>query len=390
MTLAIDGGSPVRETPWPSWPPPADDAQRTLLASVVDSGQWGSTAGPLCDDLARTFAERHDARHGVVLANGTLALFVALRAAGVRPGDEVIVPAYTFVSCATAVLLLGAVPVIADVDRDHLHLTAATVEAARSDRTRAVMPVHLAGSPAPMTELLALAAAHDVVVVEDCAQAHGATYRGRPVGAIGTTGTFSFQSSKAITAGEGGLILTDDDDVARRAWSACNVGRSRGGEWYHHAEVGWNLRMTELQAALLIPWLDRLDAEIATREAFATGLGERLAAAGLPVTLVPDPEGATRNSRHLVMLRFADAGLDRDWIIAAMAAEGVPVDAGYPPLGSTPALAGQVRTAPTPGAEHAAASVMWMRQAQLMSPPEHADDVVAALAKVLGDRRARP
>lgn len=390
MTLAIDGSSPVRETPWPSWPPPADDAQRSLLASVVDSGQWGSTAGPLCDDLARSFAERHAARHGVVLANGTLALFVALRAAGIQPGDEVIVPAYTFVACATAVLLVGAVPVIADVDSGHLHLSAATAEAARSERTRAVMPVHLAGSPAPMTELLAFAAAHDLVVVEDCAQAHGATYRGRPVGAHGAAGTFSFQSSKAMTAGEGGLILTDDDDVARRAWSACNVGRSRGGEWYHHAEVGWNLRMTELQAALLIPWLDRLDAEITTREAFATSLDERLVAAGLPVTLVPDPEGTTRNSRHLLMLRFADTGLDRDWILDAMAAEGVPVDAGYPPLSSTPALAGQVRTAPTPGAEHAAASVMWLRQPQLMSPPERADDVVAALARVLGDRRARP
>ncbi|TDC50179.1 DegT/DnrJ/EryC1/StrS family aminotransferase [Jiangella ureilytica] len=388
-TLAIDGGEPVRRAPWPSWPPPTSDAQRTLLAEVVDSGRWGATSGPLCERLAAEFAERHGARHGIVLTNGTLALFVALRAAGVRPGDEVVVPAYTFVACATAVLLLGAVPVVADVDAVHLHLTADTVRPALTARTRAVMPVHLAGSPAPLTDLLALAAEHGLAVVEDSAQAHGASYRGRPVGAHGTAGTFSFQSSKAMTAGEGGLIVTDDDDLAACAWSACNVGRVRDGAWYHHADVGWNLRMTELQAALLLPWLDRLDDEVAARDAFARRVADGLAATDRPVEVVPQPPGTTADSRHLLMLR-ATTPVDRDWVSRALAAEGVPVDDGYPPLGGLEPLRARARALPAPGAEAAAASVFWLRQPQLMAGPDGADDVVAAARRVFGDDRAVP
>ncbi|TDE08570.1 DegT/DnrJ/EryC1/StrS family aminotransferase [Jiangella asiatica] len=387
--LAIDGGEPIRRDPWPAWPPPASPEQRELLIQVVDSGRWGATSGPLCDRLAGRFAERHDARHGVVLTNGTLALFVALRAAGVGPGDEVVIPAYTFVACATAVLLAGAVPVVADVDADHLHLSASTVRPAITDRTRAVMVVHLAGSPAPMDELVVLAGERDLAVIEDSAQAHGAAYRGRPVGALGTAATFSFQSSKAMTAGEGGLIVTDDDELAARAWSACNVGRVRGGAWYHHADVGWNLRMTELQAALLLPWLDRLDDEVATREAFAGEVGRNLDAWGGPVRTVPDPPGTTVNSRHLLMLR-ADSGtdMDRSWILAAMEAEGVPLDAGYPPLGGLPALDGRVRALAAPAARAAARDVFWVRQPHLMAGPEGAADLVAALRRVLGDRRS--
>lgn len=388
-TLAIDGGTPTRSAPWPSWPPPASDEQRALLATVVDSGDWGATSGPLCEQLAAEFARRQDARHGIVLTNGTLALFVALRAAGVRPGDEVIVPAYTFVACATSVLLLGAVPVVADVDPVHLHLTADTVRPALTPRTRAVMPVHLAGSPAPLDGLLALAAEHDLAVVEDSAQAHGASYRDRPVGAHGTAGTFSFQSSKAMTAGEGGLIVTDDDELAVRAWSACNVGRVRGGAWYHHAGIGWNLRMTELQAALLLPWLDRLDAEVAARDAFARRVIDGLAAAGRPVEVVPQPPGTTADSRHLLMLRAAP-GVDRSWVARALAAEGVPVDDGYPPLGGLQPLRGHVRALPAPGADAAAATVFWLRQPQLTAGPDGADDVVAAAARVFGDHRAFP
>ncbi|PZF82930.1 DegT/DnrJ/EryC1/StrS family aminotransferase [Jiangella anatolica] len=388
-TLAIDGGAPARSAPWPAWPPPASDAQRALLAQVVDSGDWGATSGPLCERLATAFAARHDAKHGIVLTNGTLALFVALRAAGVRPGDEVVVPAYTFVACATAVLLLGAVPVVADVDPVHLHLTADTVRPALSSRTRAVMPVHLAGSPAPLDELLALAAEHGLAVVEDSAQAHGAAYRGRPVGAHGTAGTFSFQSSKAMTAGEGGLVVTDDDELAARVWSACNVGRVRDGAWYHHAGVGWNLRMTELQAALLLPWLDRLDEEVAARDAFARRVEAALAADGGPLSVVPQPAGTTADSRHLLLLRAAP-GVDRGWAGKALAAEGVPVDDGYPPLGGLAALEGQVRSLPAPGAEGAAATVFWLRQPQLMAGPDGADDVVTAVRRVFGDRRAFP
>ncbi|MCT2583096.1 DegT/DnrJ/EryC1/StrS family aminotransferase [Actinophytocola gossypii] len=383
--LAIDGGAPVRNRDWPRWPPAADDAQHALLREVVDGGDWGSTSGRRCDEFTSAFAARHGCAHGVAVANGTLALFAALHAVGVRPGDEVVVPGYTFVACASSVLLLGATPVIADVDPDHLHLTAATVEPALTARTRAVMAVHLAGSPAPMDELAALARRKGLAVVEDAAQAHGAGYRGRPVGCLGDVATFSFQSSKAMTAGEGGIVTTADGAVADAAWSVCNLGRVRGGAWYHHAELGWNLRMTELQAALLLPWLDRLDAEIDRREDFARRLSDSLA--GLPVRVVADPAGTDRDTRHLLMLRL-DEDVHKPWVVRAMAAEGVPVDAGYPGLGRLTPVAERAVVLPTPAVDRAGASVVWLRQNVLMAGPDGVRDVLAALERVLTDPRA--
>jgi dTDP-4-amino-4,6-dideoxygalactose transaminase len=384
--LALDGGTPVRERPWPAWPPPLDERQRRLLLEVAESGHWGATQGPYCEEFAARFASRCAAGHAVPLGNGTLALFVALKAAGVAPGDEVIVPAYTFVACATSVVLAGAVPVVVDVDPVHLHLDAAAVGAALGPRTTAVMPVHLAGSPVDLDPLLDLARRHHLAVVEDCAQAHGASYRGRPVGGLGDAGTFSFQSSKAMTAGEGGLVTCQSPELYERIWSLCNVGRRRGGGWYEHPELGWNLRLTELQAALLLPWLDRLDAEIDRREAFAAALTARLAESGLPVSVVPSPPGTTRDSRHLLMLRFAEP-LDAErgeFVIAAAAAEGLPMSRGYPPLGSLPGVSnGPVRAADCPSAEAAHRQVFWLAQPILMADAAEARDVVAVLAKVV-------
>ncbi|MEV0199688.1 DegT/DnrJ/EryC1/StrS family aminotransferase [Nonomuraea sp. NPDC050691] len=389
MTLALYGGTPVRTAPWPSWPPPLDDAQRELAGKVLESGRWGATqGGGVTDDLAAAFAARSATPYGVAVGNATLGLFAALRGLGVGPGDEVIVPAYTFVASATAVLLAGAVPVIADVDPAHLHLSPDAVRAALTGRTAAVMPVHLAGSPADMDPLNALAGRHGLAVVEDAAQAHGAEYRGRPVGGLGHAGVYSFQASKAMTAGEGGLIVCRDEAAYEAIWSVCNLGRRLGGQWYGHASVGWNLRLTDLQAALLLPWLDRLDDEIARRDAFCASLERELdrlpeAAGGRPVTVVPQPPGTTRDSRHLLMLRV-DAPVDRDFLLAAMAAEGAPLDAGYPPLGTMDALTGAgARAEPCPAAASAARNVVWVRQAMLMDDPARAADIAEALAKVL-------
>ncbi|PZG02900.1 DegT/DnrJ/EryC1/StrS family aminotransferase [Nonomuraea aridisoli] len=430
MTLAIHGGTPVRTAPWPSWPPPLDDAQRERVTAVLDSGLWGATqGGTACAELADSFARRSGVPYGVTVGNATLGLFAALRGLGVGRGDEVIVPAYTFVASATAVLLTGATPVITDVDPADLHLSAEAAEAAVTGRTAAIMPVHLAGSPADMDALNALAARHGLAVVEDAAQAHGATYRDRPVGGLGDAGVYSFQASKAMTAGEGGLVVCRDEEVHEAVWSVCNLGRRRGGEWYGHPGLGWNLRLTEIQAALLLPWLDRLDAEIDRRNAFCaaverelttipwpgtppsasrtsdretglvtetppedrreTGRGvttvppEAGSAAGGPVTVVPQPEGTTRDSRHLLMLRV-HAPFDRSFVLAAMAAEGVPLDGGYPPLGGMAALVeAGARVEPCPAAEAAARDVLWVRQSMLMDDPSNAAHIAEALTKVL-------
>ncbi|MFC4113663.1 DegT/DnrJ/EryC1/StrS family aminotransferase [Nonomuraea zeae] len=382
MTLAIHGGTPVRTAPWPAWPPPLDPAQRELVDKVLESGLWGATqGGSVVADLVDAFARRSGVRHGVAVGNATLGLFAALRGLGVGRGDEVIIPAYTFVASATSVLLAGATPVIADVDPTDLHMSPDAVRAALSGRTAAIMPVHLAGSAADMDPLNDLAAAHGLAVVEDAAQAHGATYRDRPVGGLGDAGVYSFQASKAMTAGEGGLIVCRDESVYERVWSTCNLGRRLGGQWYGHPSVGWNLRLTEIQAALLLPWLDRLDEEIDRRNAFCAAFERELAT--IPqVSVVPQPEGTTRDSRHLLMLRV-DPAVDRDFLLTAMAAEGVPLDAGYPPLGTMTALTAEgARTEPCPATEEAARTVVWVRQSMLMDPAG-AGDLAEALAKVL-------
>ncbi|MFI6496354.1 DegT/DnrJ/EryC1/StrS family aminotransferase [Nonomuraea typhae] len=391
MTLALHGGTPVRATPWPAWPPPLDDAQRKLVMAVLDSGLWGATqGGSAVADLTAAFARRSGAGYGVAVGNATLGLFAALRGLGVEAGDEVIVPAYTFVASATAVLLAGAVPVIADVDPGDLHLLAGAVEAAITGRTAAIMPVHLAGSPADMDALNAVAARHGLKVVEDAAQAHGAAYKGRPVGGLGDAGVYSFQASKAMTAGEGGLIVCREEADHEAIWSVCNLGRKLGGQWYGHPAVGWNLRLTEIQAALLLPWLERLEEEIARREAFAAEAERGLAAIpGRPVSVVPQPPGTTRDSRHLLMLRV-HVPFDREFFLAAMAAEGVPLDGGYPPLGTVSALTeAGARAGHCPAAEAASREVVWMRQSMLMDDSAHAADLVEALAKVLPSGTAR-
>ncbi|MGP3960366.1 DegT/DnrJ/EryC1/StrS family aminotransferase [Nonomuraea sp. 3N208] len=385
MSLALNGGTPVRTAPWPSWPPPLDEAQRELVTAVLESGRWGATqGGSACADLTAAFARRSGVEYGVAVGNATLGLFAALRGLGVGPGDEVIVPAYTFVASATAVLLAGATPVIADVDPIDLHLSTPAAEAAVTPRTAAIMPVHLAGSPADMDAINAVAARHGLAVVEDAAQAHGATYRGRPVGGLGDAGVYSFQASKAMTAGEGGLIVCRDKAVHEAVWSACNVGRTLDGSWYGHPSVGWNLRLTEIQAALLLPWLDRLDEEIDRRNTFAAAVERELAAIPMPVvTVVPQPPGTTRDSRHLLMLRL-HVPFDRSFLLAAMAAEGVPLDGGYPPLGTMPALTeAGARAEPCPAAEAASREVLWVRQQMLMDDPAGATHIAQALAKVL-------
>lgn len=387
MTLALHGGAPVRTAPWPTWPPPLDAAQRAKVTEVLESGLWGATqGGTAVADLVAAMAARCAVPHGVAVGNATLGLFAALRGLGVGAGDEVVVPAYTFVASATAVLLAGAVPVIVDVDADHLHLSPDAVEAAVTPRTAAIMAVHLAGSPADMDALTEVASRHGLSVVEDAAQAHGAAYRGRPVGGLGAAGVFSFQASKAMTAGEGGLIVCRDEAVHQAIWSVCNLGRRQGGEWYGHPSLGWNLRLTEIQAALLLPWLDRLDGEVDQRNVFCAAVERELAGTDLPVHLAPQPLGTTRDTRHLLMLRVPET-VDRPFLLAAMAAEGVSLDAGYPPLGTMSALTDAgARAEPAPAAEAAARSVVWVRQPMLMDGPAGAADIVAALAKVLAAR----
>jgi len=328
-SLALFGGTPIRTRPFPAWPVFGAEEEHRLLR-VLRSGHWGRLDGSEVSEFEARFAAMHGCRHAIAVVNGTVALRIALLAAGIRAEDEVIVPPYTFVATATAVLEANAIPIFADIDRQTFNLDPAAVKAAITPRTRAIVAVHFAGQPADMDAIMALAADRGILVLEDAAHAHGAAYRGRPAGSLGHIAAFSFQSSKNLTAGEGGIITTSDDALAAACRSIHNCGREPDGIWYEHHVVSGNYRLGEFQGAVLNGQLDRLAGQTETRDRNGRCLAARLAAIpGLHPQRRP-PE-CTRHSHHLFMLRIdpAEFGAPRTPVIAALSAEGIPCSAGY-------------------------------------------------------------
>lgn len=342
--LAIAGGVPVRQKPFPSWPVWDQTEERALLG-VLHSGKWwrfSYAAGldlrePTSGDrsqvveLQEKFAAFQHARYGVACANGTAAIEIVLKALGIGPGDEVIVPAYTFAATATAVLQVNAIPIFVDIDPDTYNIDPKCVERTITPRTRAIIPVHFSGQSADMDALLAIARKHGLVVVEDAAHAHGSEWKGTRLGALGDGGTFSFQASKNMTAGEGGMIVTNRQEVAELCESYLWAGRAPGRPWYEHHRLGWNYRLTEFQAAILLQQLERVGVQNGTRAQNARYLsGEISRINGLKPMRV-DPR-VTSHSYHIYMLRYSQEdfqGLPRAAFVQALNAEGIPCMAGY-------------------------------------------------------------
>jgi dTDP-4-amino-4,6-dideoxygalactose transaminase len=399
--LAIDGGAPVRDRkvrPWPSWPI-YDETEEQALLQVLRSGAWWSVPGGEGKAFEREFASFHDAEFGVACANGTVALEVALRALGIGCGDEVIVPAYTFVATASAVLGVSAVPVFVDIDPDTLNMDPALVEAAVTERTAAVIPVHIAGRPADMDAIPAIAEKHRLAVIEDAAQAHSAAWRGTKVGALGDIGTFSFQASKNLNAGEGGIVLSNREEVADAAWSVVNIGRVRNGAWYDHQVYGSNFRLTEFQSALLRTQLCRLPEQTTRRTAAAQALRGYLA--GIDGIRLPseDPR-ITCHAYHLFTFRYDPTcfgGRPVTEFLTALAAEGIPCSDGYIPLyreglfvrhaaGQDKGChAGRQIDYPNqylPVCEQVCADCVWLEQSLLLSDPAELADIATAIKRI--------
>jgi dTDP-4-amino-4,6-dideoxygalactose transaminase len=328
-TLALHGGKKVRTQPFASWPVFGDtDEQR--LVRALRSGKWGKLNGEEVAEFERRFAAMHDCKHAIGVVNGTVSLRIALMAAGIKAEEEVIVPPYTFLATATAVVEANAVPVFADIDLETYNLDPIAVEAAITAKTRAIIPVHMAGQPADMDAIMAIAKKHGLVVIEDAAHAHGALYKGRGAGSIGHMGSFSFQSSKNLTSGEGGIITTNDDKLAEACRSIHNCGRIAGGLWYEHHVISANYRLGEFQGAILNSQLDRLEEQTKTRDRNGQYLAAKLSK--IP-GIHPQRRTAetTRHSYHLFLFRI-DAkalGAPRAAVLKALAAEGIPVSGGY-------------------------------------------------------------
>lgn len=384
--LAIQGGSPVRDRPYPPWPQAGPEELEELRA-VLDSGLWSSTHGNAVKRFERRFAEYHGAAEGVCVSSGEAALRLALEALELAAGGEVIIPAYTFVASATAVLQAGGRPVFADVEPDTYCLDVVAASEMVGPDTAAVMPVHMGGLPADMQGVRSLANEHGLLVVEDAAQAWGATFDGRPVGALGDAGAFSFQASKNITAGEGGIIVTDDAAVAATCRSLVDCGRVATGQRYQHVRQGGNYRMTEFQGAVLNAQLGRYPEQLRHRDANARELRTELEA--IPGVAVQAIAAGRTHAWHLIVVRVDTeqfAGAAKQQIVEALVAEGVPATAGYlaTPY-EQPAFQtdDRVRHGSCPVAERACNSgAVWFRQTALLGEVDDALDVARALAKV--------
>jgi len=322
--------TPTCNATWPSWPQ-HDAAEEAALLNVLKSGKWWF--GEQVERFEQQYAAFQGAQYAVSCTNGTSAIEMALRALGVVEGDEVIVPCYSFIATASAVVTVGAIPVFADILPDTLCIDPADVESKVTDRTKAIVPVHVAGLFANMQRINDVAEQHDLVVMEDAAHAWGSQLEGRGAGTLGRAGTFSFQETKNITAGEGGIMVTNDSEIADLCRSFTHCGRGPDSAWYDHAFLGSNLRITEFQAAILIVQLQRLEQQIATREANAKIISDVLS--DVPgLTLPAAAPQMTRRSYHMYILRLPEQLVSvRERIIEASNQAGVPVSAGwYRPL----------------------------------------------------------
>ena len=325
--LAINGGPRACDRQWIEWPI-HDHREREALLEVLDSGRWFYSEK--VSQFEDAYAKFQGANFGVTATSGTTALEIGLLGVGVGPGDEVIIPPYTFIATASSVMKVNAVPVFADIQPRTACLDPDDVERKITDRTKAIMPVHLAGCMADMDHLREIAEKHNLAIVEDACHAWGSQWRGKGAGAVGDCGAFSFQVSKNITAGEGGIIVTDSEELADVCRSYSNCGRSKGGPWYSHVRVGSNLRMTEFQAALLLAQLTRLEDHTLRRMANADILTAGLRDLPGIIVFENDPR-MTRRSYHMYVFRVDSGvlGVSREQFATAIAAEGVPAGAGY-------------------------------------------------------------
>ena len=397
--LALLGGQKAKTKAFPPWPV-YDEGERRAVIDVLESRIWWRTPGTKTLEFEGAFAAFHGAKHAVAVTNGTAALEVLMAALGVGPGDEVIVPDFTFVATASAVLFAGALPVMVDVLPETCCIDPNLVEAAITRRTRAIIAVHMGGHPADLDRLGKIARAHSIALIEDSSHAHGSEWRGERIGTFGSAGTFSFQASKLMTAGEGGIIITNDDEVERLARSVHDCGRMPGEWFYSHYLYGSNYRLSEWQGAVLKVQLTRLNSQTTHRHKNARLLDRLLRDIDGITPQHLDPR-CTRNGQYAYLFhvdRAAFANIDTERFIAAMNAEGIPNQASYPPLhnlhlfksgeyrkrlcGSQAQESHAFLQEDFPQTQRAAWQMVWIPQTALLGDEEDMHEIARALAKI--------
>lgn len=392
--LAINGGAKACNVKWPAWPM-WDERERNGLLDTLESGEWwyGERVKKFEDD----FAAFQDARFGVTASSGTTALETMLQALDIGPGDEVIVPPYTFVATATAVLRVGAIPVFADIEADTWCLDPNDVLRKITPRTKAIMPVHFGGRIVDMDLYNKIGLQHNVLILEDACHSWGGKWQNKGTGALGRCGAFSFQVSKNIASAEGGIILTDDEALAGQCRSITNCGRIAGGAWYEHANIGSNLRLTEFQAALLLAQLSRLEEHTLRRQRNGAYLTAHLRDLSGICVVREDPR-ITRRAYHLYTLRVdpQTLGITRDQFVKALNAEGVPASEGYTrplykmavfqnlkQMRTNPGIALDYTQVSCPITERACDETVWLSHTLLLADEAAMRDIVNAIEKIV-------
>ena len=402
---AILGGKPVRRGGFPGWPA-IDPGAEKALSEVLQSGRWYRGGGTKVAQFEKAFADLMGAPFCVATASGTAALYASLSALEAGPGTEVILPPYTFQATLTVILWQYALPVFVDTDPETFQMDPRKIEAAITDRTAAILPVHIGGGVADMESILAVAEKRKIPVVEDACQAHLAEFRGRKVGTWGTAGCFSFQVSKHLCAGEGGAILTRDEDMAARCYAFHDCYRRRpGGPAPDPARIGGrggNLRMTEFQGALLLAQMNLIEEKARTREQnadYLTGLLREIPG----IRPAGRYTGTTRVGYHMYMLRYQKehfAGLSRAKFLNALRAEGIPAGGGYSPLNKEPFLRAALESKAyrriypkellegweernqCPVNDQLCQEAVWFHQNMLLGPRSDMDQIAEAIRKI--------
>ena len=399
--LAIFGGNPIREKPFPTWPRITNEIKKSLI-NTYENEDWGVGSSTITT-FNNQFAEMQDAKYALSLHSGTSAIWVCLKAAGIEAGDEVILPSYTFIATATAVVLANAIPVFADINLETANIDPISVKKLITEKTKAIIPVHTGGAPADMSSLLNISKKYGIPIIEDAAQAHGSYYENLKVGALGLGGIFSFQTSKNMSAGEGGAIVSNDDSFIEACFSYHNCGRVRNGKWYEHYRMGSNLRMSALNAAVLLPQIKSTNSDFLLREKSRGVLDKAIGSIkGLvPLKLVP----GSRSSNHIYIIRYKKEefnNISRKIFFKAMQAEGVFTYKGWSPLYKEPLFSINPREYPwLEGIDYnslfhdnteafAEEEAVWLRQNHLIGSDDDLKDVINAFEKVASELKKSP
>lgn len=396
--LAFYGGTKTisKQFPWPVF----TEDEVNAVKNVVESGDWGVSNIP--DNkvvlFEKQFADYTCAKHSLSVVNGSVALRIALIASGIKPSDEVIVPSMTFIATASIVVEANCVPVFVDIEKDTYNIDPDCIEAAITDKTKAIIAVHFGGHSCNMKRIMGIAKKHNLFVIEDACHAHGGEYKGKKLGTIGDVGCFSFQASKNMSSGEGGIVITNDSLLYEKIFALKNVGRELSGKWYEHFVIGCNYRLSQFQAAILSCQLSRLDEQNNLRVENANYLNSLLENID-GLSPIKTADYVTQHAYHLYILKYdrsAFNDLPKERFIELLAAEGVPCAAGYPqPLYKQPVFQNKnflsyvipdyvnYQSVKCPETEKACyEECIWFVQSILLGTKEDIDLIAAAIVKV--------